>query len=175
MKQYRPRKGARFSIAQANALGKVLEKIGFEATPIQIVEAARSTSSPIHDLFPWNDKAAAEAHRLQLARLYVNHLEVVVVTDEGERTTKAFHSVIIQRGETSSRGYCSLETIVDNPDLTEQVIANALTAANYWRRTYAEYSTYPQLREIFSAIDSATIKAKRQRKRKNRRRVRAVA
>ena len=172
MNQYRPRKGARFTVAQANAIGRVLEKIGFDARPQQLVDAARPADSPIHRFFEWNNAKAAEAHRVQQARLYINHIDVIVLTDEGEKPKKAFHSVIVNRGESSSRGYCSLETIVENEDLTAQVVARALRQANYWSDQYKEFSSYPELRGIFAAIEAATIKARR--KKRVRRKARAA-
>lgn len=161
--KYLPSKGARFTKAQAQSLGEVLETIGFHATPQQVVEAARPKASPIHDMFPWNDKLAAESHRVFLARNYVNHLEVVIITESGERTTKAFHSVVIQHGEVAERGYCSLETVVENEELNAQVVRKALAELNYWKSKYAEYKAYPELAGVFAAIESAASRGKRRR------------
>ena len=117
MAKYKAGKGAGYSNEQAQALGLVLESIGFSASPLQIVAAARPKSSPIHKLFEWDDTIAAERFRLSQARNHVNHLEVVIIQEKGERSTKAFHSVIINSGDQKHRAYCHMENVAENEDL----------------------------------------------------------
>lgn len=170
MNKYKPTKGASFGLKQAQALGETLEKIGHSAKPEQLVDAARPKSSPIHSLFEWDDTAAAERYRLWQARNHINHLEVIVITNEGDRSTKAFHSVVVQSGDTRERSYYSVEAVVEDEELNAQVIRKALAELNYWRSKYAEFKAYPELRIVFSAIAKAT-----KRKVAKRRKAKAVA
>ncbi len=174
MKKYKPSKGAQFNAKQAQVLGEIVDRLGFKAAPEQVVDAARPKNSPIHDLFEWDDSTAAERYRLSQARNFVNHLEVVVISHSGERTTKAFHSVIVTHGDTRERGYCSLETIVENEDLNAQVIRKALGELTYWRDKYSEYKAYPELQIVFKAIETAA-KRKRLTVKRTKRRVAGAA
>jgi hypothetical protein len=53
-----------------------------ELTPERVVELARSRSSPLHEMFEWDDEVAAHAHRLQQARAIIRSVRVEVTVDE---------------------------------------------------------------------------------------------
>ena len=62
--------------------------------------------------------AGADAWRLHQARLLVNHLRVVIVTDKGEVETKAFHSIISEsNGEGGEKVYRPVAAMVGPSDL----------------------------------------------------------
>lgn len=150
---YKPAKGALYNAKQAKALGQMLERLGDHVTPQQIVEAARPVRSPIHALFEWNDSAAAEAFRLWQARCHVNHLEIVITTPEGDIETRAYHSVVITKGEERQRGYAHMADIRRSEVLSRQVVAKALSELEGWQQRYSEYQSI--FGEVFQAIDHA--------------------
>jgi hypothetical protein len=51
-------------------------------TPKSVVDDARKTKSPLHELFQWNDALAAEEHRLDQARAIIRSVEVIVQMTE---------------------------------------------------------------------------------------------
>lgn len=55
-------------------------------TPEELVKAARNAKSPVHKLFEWNNKRAADEHRLVQARCMINSLEVEIITPKGKPT-----------------------------------------------------------------------------------------
>lgn len=52
-------------------------------TPEELVKAARSKRSPVHKLFEWNDRKAAQEMRLVQARVMINSLQVEIITPKG--------------------------------------------------------------------------------------------
>lgn len=66
----------------AEIVGAEMEKIekrDGEVTPKALLEEARSTNSPIHNLFDWNDTTAAEKYRLSQAGLAIRQIKVQIV------------------------------------------------------------------------------------------------
>lgn len=87
-------------------------------TPQIVVDEARDEGHPLHDRFEWNDKAAAEAHRLDQARRLIRSVRVVYrEADEKEaaRTVRAYHAIRDDEGTS----YRPVEEVVENPFLTE--------------------------------------------------------
>ncbi len=49
-----------------------------------VVAEARRKSSALHNYFQWDDKAAAEAHRIQQAQQLIRRVKVKVITPENQ-------------------------------------------------------------------------------------------
>lgn len=120
--KYFARPGGPLSNEQANALGEELERMAVEgvaATPEAVVERARDASSPIHDLFEWNDARAADKYRLHQAR---TSIAAIVVRDPASGSmARAAFSVQIQRDGDVRREYVSRNVVLEKNDLAEQV------------------------------------------------------
>lgn len=71
-----------------------------------VVEAARPKSSPLHDLFEWDDSAAAELYRVAQARRYIQ----VVMVSRPRLTDEDTPRKI----EVEVRGYVSLPSMRKN-------------------------------------------------------------
>ena len=54
--------------ADAQLVSNEIMSIGDTATPAQIVDMARDSSTELHKCFEWNDTVAAEKYRLEQAR-----------------------------------------------------------------------------------------------------------
>jgi hypothetical protein len=156
--KYKPAKGAMFDADDAEALGRVMEQLGEHIKPEQLVDAARPAKSPIHGLFQWDDTAAAELYRRGQARQHISHLEIVIETDEGQRETKAYHSVVITSDDTEERGYSSFTEIRASSELSEQVIERAMRELQSWKQRYTEYQAV--FTDVFKAIGKAKRKMK---------------
>ena len=74
-------------------------------TPEELVRAAKSTRSPVHKLFNWNDRAAAHEHRLLQARVMVNSLQVEIITPKG----KSAHVIAFIRSADRGRHVPTME------------------------------------------------------------------
>jgi hypothetical protein len=155
--KYRAAKGARFSHKDAQIIGThFFDQMGGMPTPELVVEDARSIDSPTHEYFEWDDTEAARQHRLFQARNIINHLVVEITVGGEKRMTKAFHSVdIMMDDETVDRKYASVEIIVQDKDLKEQVIKRALEEVNAWQVRWLDYS------EVFGGVFKAVDKVKK--------------
>ena len=74
----------------ADMVGQIIEALPKEDRAGALVKAARSARHYLHDSFDWNDKTAAEAHRLETARSIIRCIHWV--SDTGEESP-AFVSV----------------------------------------------------------------------------------
>lgn len=157
-KQYCPTKGARFSKKKAQVYGECLEQIEKsygELNPRTVVDEAKSSSSPLHNYFDWNNTSAAEKFRVQQAREMINHLTIVVNYETGEEI-KAFFSVTEEADVRPV--YVNIERALSDPALRKQVIENAFGELKYWQERYKQYSEF---RGIVRAIASTGRRLKR--------------
>jgi len=149
-KIYTPAKGAVFGNKKAQTYGECLNKLETKhgnLTPDLVIKEAKAKKSPIHDYFDWNDTSAARKHRKWQARQLISTIKVEYIHDDRTITTKQFHNVTIERGESA---YVSLQVAMTNIDYREQIINTALKEVKAWRARYKEYK---ELGDIFSAID----------------------
>jgi hypothetical protein len=96
--------------------------------PVDVVEAARPATAPLHPLFTWDNKKAAEEYRLWQAREVIRE---VVVEIKG-RTVAKYHNVQVIPRESSY--YQAAEVIVTLPDEFERAVAALLSKFNAARR-----------------------------------------
>jgi len=109
----------------ANARGQL--------TPSSVVEEAKKKSSPLHDLFEWNVKKAAETHWLHRAREIIGAVEVIVTTTEA--TVRA--PMYVRDPEAKGEGYRSVTALRGDPvNARESLIFTLTVAAGHLRRAY---------------------------------------
>lgn len=108
--------------ANAQRIGEALEKIAVEhdgdLTPAAVVEAAKSRSSPLYRHFEWNDQKAAEAHRLNQARVLIRAIRI---EDIAEEPVQAFLSI----ASTTGVSYRAASEVLSSVDLQRRVLAQA--------------------------------------------------
>jgi hypothetical protein len=171
--KYSAAKGSRLSDEQAQMFGERIEilqeEYNGEVTPDVLLEDAKGIDSPLHNWFEWDDTNAARAYRRQQAYYLLRSIHVVVQVNDEEMTTRAFHHVTIQETEPerdegdgmhqeaevlepeSRRVYVSIQRIVTDADLRQQIIEDAMHQLQSWRRRYQQYT---ELAQIFGAIDA---------------------
>jgi len=150
---------ARFpsSDVDAQKAGEELERIrgdhGGQLRPIDVVNAARAPDSTLHPLFEWNDRKAAEQHRLERARGVLRAVVTIIDTPAEEVTVRAFVS-ILDDSESARRGrvYVGIDDVRKDPDKWEQVMAMAMGELQGWRDRWQKYE---QLRPVVSAVSQA--------------------
>jgi hypothetical protein len=140
----------------ADVFGQVLEDLVGDdgdprlASPDAIVDVARPLSSPIHALFPWNDRDAAEAQRRAVARKLIGQLEIVRVRVLHGRaeSARAFYSV---KSPDGYRGYAPRSRILSERDLMLQVIGAAKTELENYLGKFERFLAFgrivPRLRK----------------------------
>jgi hypothetical protein len=135
---YQFKSGQTFHGVDAQVAGEELERIRLindgKLRPVDILKSAKSSRSPIHKAFTWDDEKAAHEYRLAEARQFIR--AVVVVPNKGE-PLPAFWNIAIsvspQNKEVEAeRYYQSSEVIASSPDeyyAALQVMLRELTAA----------------------------------------------
>ena len=121
-------------------------------SPHAVVEAARSPSSPLHSHFQWNNDKAAEEYRLWQARQLV---AVVIFQRAPNDTQRTFTSVVIEKktpqGESQLvRAYVDTERALDDPDLRQQILEQAVNEVRRWA---SKYRSFDELKDVIRAVD----------------------
>lgn len=149
---YKYRQGVSFPVP-ASVVGEVCEEIraqnGDVLTPKLFVDAARPRTSQLHGLLTWDNKDAAEKCRLAEARQIISSIRVSYETPAGPRMVQGYVSVKIA---DAGRSYVTSARAVSEPELREQMITDALTTLDAWRRRYAHLT---ELCDLFDAVENA--------------------
>ncbi len=130
------------------ALAEIADQQKGRLTPKAVVDAARASRHPLRPFFEWNDTAAADAYRLDQARMLIR--SIVVIDDDAEAgdAKPAFLS-ISDHGGTS---YRSMQEVLDSVELQSAVLAAA-------ERDLAAFEKrYRQLQDICEIVGEARAK-----------------
>lgn len=127
---------------------KIEQKYG-ALTPANIVESAKSRKSILHPAFEWDDTIAAEKFRLQQARIIINNVEVIIVSDSGTTEIAVFEMVNV---EESGRQYKHIQTLTFNE--IEQVKNNTLAALTQLSN---KLKVYKQFNKVLEHLQEAIL------------------
>jgi hypothetical protein len=95
------------------------------------VQAARDRRSPLHDLFDWSVKEAAEKWWLHQARVIIGAVEIHVTTEQFSYKASAY----MRDTTADGQGYRSTVSLkADTPNARESLIFTLETAAGHLRR-----------------------------------------
>lgn len=106
-----------------------LERSG-KLSPDQVVADARSEASPLHDLFEWDDTAAADAWRTQQARVVIHEVHCVIKTTT---TTVEVVRYVPDPERGKGQGYVRIDRLEDDAK-RQAVIAECNRALGFMRR-----------------------------------------
>ena len=118
--------------------------IGGDATPQQIVDAARAETSELHKCFEWDDSIAAEKYRVQQARQVVCNL---VIAREEESEAPQFR--FFYKTENGA-GYKPSSHIFTVDTEYQSLLKRAYAELKAFK---AKYSSLKELEEILALID----------------------
>lgn len=114
--------------------------------PEDVIEAARSKSSPLHDFFTWDNRRAADAHRLNEARSLIRQVTVEVSIDKVIVQAPYF---IRDPSLAPEQGYRSLGRLRNDEDLArEAILAEFQRAVGALRRAKAVAAALGMREEI---------------------------
>jgi hypothetical protein len=116
-------------------------------TAERLLEEASKKSSPLHDLFEWDDSEAGHLYRLQQARVVINEVKVIIESNEYyafENVKIAVPNAITGSSETddeivTERVYKPIVEILNNKELRQQIINSALRQHEYWEKQNEKY------------------------------------
>ena len=148
----------RLSVARAQILSKEFERIRKKfglLTPRHIVQEAWNKHSPLHAEFDWNDRRAANKHRLARASELVRSVQIVIKADPSDkpRRVRALVSVMTAKG----REYIPMLKVLTDKGYREQMLVDAIRELEAFKRKYYE------LRDLVSAVDLIVKKFKRRK------------
>jgi hypothetical protein len=122
----------KLSDAQVAAVRSLEDKQG-RVTPQQVLRAARAKTNPLHGLFDWNAKAAAEKWWLHQARLIIGAVTLVVETTEH----RIARPVYVVDTEAEGAGYRAVSELKSDPESARSSLVYTLeVAAGHLRRAY---------------------------------------
>jgi hypothetical protein len=114
----------------------IREKNGGEITPEKLVKAAWRKSSPLHDEFDWDDKAAAHKWRLDKARYILRSIEVIREPTQPE--TRAYEITRSEDdGEPVEVCYKTIDDILANEEDRKAMIERGRKSLISWCDKYA--------------------------------------
>lgn len=100
--------------------------------PKDVVDAARSESSPLHNVFEWDDSVASEKFRMMQARVLMNQVKVELVG----RRVPAYMSATVSVESVPQKGYVNSERLLTDDQIHSQALASAAKELEHWRRKY---------------------------------------
>lgn len=155
-------RGARVKKADARRLAdafSALQRKHGIITPDAVVDYARPESSPIHDLFTWDDAEAAAEWRLSQARHYLR-VVVVVETVEGEEQQIRYVPPPVE-DDAGERGYRTLGAIASSESMIARIVERMRDELRSWRRRAKAYESAFGDPEFFAAVDRVVGSGKR--------------
>ena len=103
---------------------------------LDILAAARSKTSPLHEFFTWDNDRAAKKHRLAEARNLARAISVTYVFLDApeQKHERAFVSFAERHGEQDD--YLTSVKVLSDPDLLDQQLERALQEGEAWSIRY---------------------------------------
>jgi hypothetical protein len=123
-----------------------------------VVEFARNTRTALHAEFQWDDTEAAKQYRLSQARKIIRINVQVLPTARGNVTVPVYVSLSSDRIQPGG-GYRRLEDVMNDADLRQQFLDQALAEFERVRR---KYQNLQELAPIFAAIERVAQQRARQ-------------
>lgn len=127
--------GARLK-GNAQKVGEELQDLrrryGGSLTAANVLERAKLETSALHDLFEWDDEAAAHQYRLNQARHIIRH---IVVLENGDKTPRR---AFIHVEKDSRNVYVDTVDALADDELRLQVLSRARQELESFTRKYSE-------------------------------------
>jgi len=136
----------------AKELDRIADDAGGVVKVRAVVEASRGAKAPLHPLFEWSDKDAAEAHRRQQARDILQSL-IVVYEGAGGQTVEVPYVVSYtpkpEQGEPAQkeRSYIPISDVRNDKTLREAIVERAWEELLAWEARYEHLAEFLNVRK----------------------------
>lgn len=134
----------------ADVIGKEFEKIESEygkVTSDIVVQKAEDESSPMHELFEWDNEVAGHKYRLQQATKLIINLSVEEDKEQIPVPVRAYYNV----SNSEKKGkFVNVKTAFANPDSRDIILKRALRELEAFKEKYQNLS---ELADVFTKID----------------------
>lgn len=147
-------KGRKYSVS-ADIVGKEIEKIereNGEVTSRSLVDAARPTTSALHDLFEWDDTKAAESYRIHQAGKVLCSLSIVCEDTPEPTTVRAYMNVADEADNPTRRtgSFINMQDAFSDKKKRDLILRVAIRELKELRK---KYEVLTELAYVFEAID----------------------
>ena len=154
---YKWAEGARVNMpveTVGNEIVRLKEVNGGTLSRAQMVAGCKPRGHVLHGLFTWNDKQAGIERRLDQAGYLLRSVVMVSVEQPYLTPVRAFVSVTIcpTPDEKQTQVYTTFEAAMSDPELKEQVLAQALSE---WRSFERKYGAITLLASGIAAMNRA--------------------
>lgn len=122
--------------------------------PADVVDEARPKDSPLHSAFEWNNKLAADQHRLTQARQLIRAVISIPEPERGETFTplRAFVSV---HTEGTKRVYRPIHIALANPEEREALLRRMRREWSAMKVRYEALLEFSKIAEAVEGMDDA--------------------
>jgi DNA-binding cell septation regulator SpoVG len=117
--------------------------------PLDVVNAAKLPSSPLHAYFEWDDTKAAHSHRLWQARQLIVEVITVKKTPHSVVEVEVQEYVSLPSDRKNGGGYRDVVAVLSNPTLRDELLESARQDMLTFRRKYVGLK---ELDDVFSAM-----------------------
>ena len=125
-------------------------------TPDALLADAESAASPLHSEFIWDDREAAQEHRLNQARYILR--SITVRFEEDKPAVRAFEPIVVRvEGQKERQSYEHIARIMDDEDKRRQLLDRAEQEIKDLERKYAALL---DLSQEFAMLRAAVEQAK---------------
>jgi len=110
-------------------LDRIYEKNG-ELKPADVVEESRPETAPLHPIFEWDDKKAAEKYRVEQAK----HLmcAIVRVEERKEQPPKEIRAFV-----HAEKAYHPVRVVLEHPAMRNEALKDALRSMESFKQKYS--------------------------------------
>ena len=144
-----------YARVSAQTAGEELARIEKEKgslTPEMVVDESREDDAPLHPVFEWNDKKAAERYRIVQAGSLIRNVTVKIEEVPRMEPVRAFVNVA-PVGKRKGV-FVSIKSAMTDEDGRETVVARAMAELE---RVKEKYKDLQELAGIFAEIDRLTM------------------
>lgn len=149
MIEYKFRDGSRFNNMDVVKVVTELERIRKKTG--SITTTAILDSKVLEGAFTWDDKTAAQQHRLTEARRLVGAI-IRVPDNDNEPEMRMYANVMLKDGE---RGYVLLREALRKPDYQNQLLVATKSTLDIWKHKYRDLELMLEVLGVANSIKKA--------------------
>lgn len=135
----------------AKRLAEIASRNNGSLTPDLVVKDAEDSSSPLHELFEWDDGVAGHKYRIEQARHVITSVRVVITTEH--KAVSTVYYVRDPEAESTEQGYVSIDKLKSDSDLArESIVMEFSRAASYLQRARIHAEALGMAQEVDALI-----------------------
>lgn len=135
----------------AKRLAEIAGRNNGSLTPDLVVKDAEDSSSPLHELFEWDDGIAGHKYRIEQARQVITSVRVVITTEH--KAVSTVYYVRDPEADSTEQGYVSIDKLKSDSDLArESIVMEFSRAASYLQRARIHAEALGMAQEVDALI-----------------------